>query len=172
MERVIEVGNIFKLGTRYSEALNAVYLDESGQQRPIVMGSYGIGPARITAAAIEQRHDADGIIWPWAIAPFQVHVVPVGDQGRRPVRGRGGDLRGARAPPGSTCSSTIATSAPASSSRTPTCSAARSGVTVGQGLVKEGIVEIRERATRRDHKVPRDQVLATVKEIAARLATT
>ncbi len=77
VERVIEIGNIFKLGTKYSEALNAVYLDESGQQRPIVMGSYGIGPARITAAAVEQRHDADGIIWPWSIAPFQVHVVPI-----------------------------------------------------------------------------------------------
>ncbi|MFI5327561.1 MAG: proline--tRNA ligase, partial [Candidatus Rokuibacteriota bacterium] len=70
IERVIEVGNIFKLGTQYSVPLGASYLDERGQQQPIVMGSYGIGPARIAAAAVEQRHDADGIVWPWAIAPF------------------------------------------------------------------------------------------------------
>ena len=77
VERVIEIGNIFKLGTKYSVPLGAVYLDEDGQERPIVMGSYGIGPARIAAAAIEQGHDADGIIWPEAIAPFQVHLLVV-----------------------------------------------------------------------------------------------
>ena len=77
VERVIEIGNIFKLGTKYSVPLGAVYLDEDGQERPIVMGSYGIGPARIAAAAIEQGHDADGIVWPEAIAPFQVHLLVV-----------------------------------------------------------------------------------------------
>ena len=77
IERVIEVGNIFKLGTKYAEPLRAVYLDEQGQERPIVMGSYGIGPARIAAAAIEQNHDAEGIIWPKTIAPFQVHLLVV-----------------------------------------------------------------------------------------------
>src|SRR5919201_5763477 len=77
VERVIEIGNIFKLGTKYAEGLNAKYLDESGQERPIVMGSYGIGPARIAATAIEQSTDADGIVWPASIAPFDVHVVLV-----------------------------------------------------------------------------------------------
>src|SRR5919204_1346914 len=77
VERVIEIGNIFKLGTKYSEGLNAKYLDESGQERPIVMGSYGIGPARIAATAIEQGADTDGIVWPASIAPFDVHVVLV-----------------------------------------------------------------------------------------------
>jgi prolyl-tRNA synthetase len=77
VERVIEVGNIFKLGTKYSVALKALYLSEAGEERPIVMGSYGIGPARIAAAAIEQHHDAQGIIWPEAIAPHQVHLLPV-----------------------------------------------------------------------------------------------
>jgi prolyl-tRNA synthetase len=71
----IEVGNIFKLGTRYSEALGASYLDESGEERPIVMGSYGIGPARIMAAAIEQGADERGIVWPRSIAPWQIHLV-------------------------------------------------------------------------------------------------
>jgi prolyl-tRNA synthetase len=77
VERVIEVGNIFKLGTKYSVALKAVYLNEAGEELPIVMGSYGIGPARIAASAIEQHHDAQGIIWPDAIAPYQVHLLPV-----------------------------------------------------------------------------------------------
>jgi prolyl-tRNA synthetase len=78
MEPVIEVGNIFKLGTRYSEALGATYLDAEGVERPIVMGSYGIGPARIMAAAIEQGNDEAGIVWPRAIAPFDVHLVLIG----------------------------------------------------------------------------------------------
>ncbi|UCD71375.1 MAG: proline--tRNA ligase [Syntrophobacterales bacterium] len=75
--RGIEVGHIFKLGTKYSKALRATYLDENGREREIVMGCYGIGVARTAAAAIEQYHDEDGIIWPMPIAPFQVIVVPV-----------------------------------------------------------------------------------------------
>jgi len=76
-ERVIEVGNIFQLGTKYSAAMGATYLDERGEEQPIVMGSYGIGLARIAAAAIEQHHDERGIVWPASIAPFGVHLVLV-----------------------------------------------------------------------------------------------
>jgi prolyl-tRNA synthetase len=71
----IEVGHIFKLGTFYSEPFGAMYLDESGQERPIVMGSYGIGPARIMSSAVEQHYDVHGIIWPRSIAPYDVHLV-------------------------------------------------------------------------------------------------
>src|SRR5919109_5115667 len=74
IEPAIEVGNIFKLGTRYSERLGAKYLDESGVARPIYMGSYGIGPARIAAAAVEQHSDEHGISWPRVLAPFDVHL--------------------------------------------------------------------------------------------------
>ncbi len=81
VERAIEVGNIFKLGTRFSEALGANYLDESGREHPLVMGSYGIGLARIMAAAVEQRHDEHGITWPAAIAPFHAHMVVIGSEG-------------------------------------------------------------------------------------------
>jgi len=77
IERVIEIGNIFKLGTKYSIPLKAFYLDEKGQEKPVIMGSYGIGPARIAAAAIEQNHDKDGIIWPKSIAPFEVEILPL-----------------------------------------------------------------------------------------------
>jgi prolyl-tRNA synthetase len=77
VKQVIEVGNIFKLGTKYSAPLGATILDEAGEERPIVMGSYGIGPARIAAAAVEQSNDERGIVWPKAIAPFDVHLVQV-----------------------------------------------------------------------------------------------
>jgi prolyl-tRNA synthetase len=81
IEPAIEVGNIFKLGTRYSEPLGATFLDESGSERPIVMGSYGIGPARIAAAAIEQGADERGIVWPRTLAPWQVHLVSLAKAG-------------------------------------------------------------------------------------------
>ena len=75
--RGIEVGHIFKLGTRYSQAMDAGFLDEDGVKRHFVMGCYGIGVSRVMAAAVEQKHDENGIIWPMAIAPFQVIIVPV-----------------------------------------------------------------------------------------------
>ncbi|RYD06565.1 hypothetical protein N752_02545 [Desulforamulus aquiferis] len=75
--RGIEVGQIFKLGTKYSKALGATFLDENGKEKPIVMGCYGVGVSRTMAAAIEQNHDQDGIIWPASIAPYQVIVIPV-----------------------------------------------------------------------------------------------
>ena len=81
IEPAIEVGNIFQLGTRYSTALGANYLDEQGKEQPIWMGSYGIGPARIAAAAVEQYADHAGISWPAAIAPFMVHLVVLGKPG-------------------------------------------------------------------------------------------
>ncbi len=81
IETAIEVAGIFKLGTRYSEPLGATYLDEAGKERPIVMGSYGIGPARVIAAAIEQGADDRGIVWPRSIAPWQIHLVSLGKAG-------------------------------------------------------------------------------------------
>ena len=81
LEAAIEVGNIFKLGTRYSEPLGATYLDESGKENGIVMGSYGIGPARIVAAAAEQLGDGKGLCWPAALAPWQVHLVSLSKAG-------------------------------------------------------------------------------------------
>jgi prolyl-tRNA synthetase len=76
-ETAIEVGHIFKLGTRYSKPLGATFVDEDGQEKPLVMGSYGIGLARVIAATVEQSHDENGIIWPASIAPYDVHVVVV-----------------------------------------------------------------------------------------------
>lgn len=77
IKRGIEVGHIFKLGTKYSEAMNAEFLDQDGKTKPFVMGCYGLGVTRVVAAAIEQNFDDNGIIWPASIAPFQIVIIPM-----------------------------------------------------------------------------------------------
>ena len=166
VERVIEIGNIFKLGTKFSEALGARYLDETGQERPIVMGSYGIGPARIAAAAIEQGADADGIVWPPAIAPFVVHVVVVnvrdeaqakaGDALYAECRDQGLDalLDDRNERPGVKFKDADLLGIPVR-------------VTLGNAWAKSGLVEVRARRTREERRVPRDEVVATLRELLA-----
>ena len=73
----IEVGHVFKLGTKYSKAMGATYLDEKGNEVPVIMGCYGIGVNRIVAAAIEAGHDENGIIWPLPLAPYEVLLIPL-----------------------------------------------------------------------------------------------
>ncbi len=86
IQRGIEVGHVFFLGTKYSEAMNATFVDEDGQSKPLQMGCYGIGVTRLLGAAIEQNHDEKGIIWPAAIAPFEVVVCPMGLERSESVR--------------------------------------------------------------------------------------
>ncbi len=83
IDRGIEVGHVFLLGTKYSETMKATFLDPKGEEQFFVMGCYGIGVSRIIAAAIEQNHDEKGIIWPMPIAPFAIHIIPVQDQSER-----------------------------------------------------------------------------------------
>jgi prolyl-tRNA synthetase len=169
VERVIEVGNIFKLGTRYSVPLGATYLDEHGREHPVVMGSYGIGPARIAAAVVEQRHDPEGIVWPWAIAPFQVHVVPVAvrDAGQMSAAEdlylqleRSGyevllDDRDERA--GVKFKDADLLGVPIR-------------MTIGQSLSREGMVEVRQRGNRQEARVPVGEALEAVRAFARELA--
>ena len=77
VQRAIEVGHVFKLGTKYSEALHALFLDEAGKQQPAIMGCYGIGVTRTLQAVIEQSHDDNGIIWPLSVAPYTVCITPL-----------------------------------------------------------------------------------------------
>lgn len=84
--RGIEVGNIFKLGTKYSKAMNATFTDKDGKEKPFIMGCYGIGISRTAAAAVERHHDEHGIKWPLTIAPYSVIVVPVSDQDETQMR--------------------------------------------------------------------------------------
>jgi prolyl-tRNA synthetase len=81
VDRGIEVGQVFELGTKYAEALDALYTDESGDQHPMVMGCYGIGISRIVTAVVEEHHDDDGIVWPAALAPYDVHLVALPGKG-------------------------------------------------------------------------------------------
>jgi prolyl-tRNA synthetase len=74
-QTAIEIGHIFKLETKYSIPIEATFLDEDGKEKPLVMGSYGIGPGRVMAAIVEQSHDENGIIWPRSVAPYDVHVL-------------------------------------------------------------------------------------------------
>ena len=73
--RGIEVGQVFKLGTKYSLSMGCNYLDQEGKEHPMIMGCYGIGITRTVAAVIEQNYDDDGIVWPWPVAPYQVHLL-------------------------------------------------------------------------------------------------
>jgi prolyl-tRNA synthetase len=169
LERVIEVGNIFKLGTKYSIPLRAVYLDEKGQERPIVMGSYGIGPARIVAGVIEQRHDADGIVWPWPIAPYQVHVLPVNVKAA-PVRDTAEALYRELSVAGFDALLDDRDERPGVKFKDADLLGIPIRVTVGALLGKEGKVEIRSRRDRQDRAVRPEEVVPTVRELAERLA--
>ncbi len=171
VERVIEIGNIFKLGTKYSVPLGAVYLDERGQEQPIVMGSYGIGPARIAAAAVEQRHDPDGIVWPWPIAPCHVHVLPVNPKDAA-VKGTAERLSGDLTAAGLDVLLDDRDERPGVKFKDADLLGLPIRVTVGALLAKEGRVEVRTRRDKQDTKVTPDAVVATVKELARQLAET
>ena len=87
-QTAIEVGHIFKFDDRYSTPLGATFLDEDGTEKPLIGGSYGVGPARVMAAAVEQWHDENGIVWPASIAPYDVHVLSLDGGVRRGARAR------------------------------------------------------------------------------------
>jgi prolyl-tRNA synthetase len=118
IQRGIEVGHVFLLGTKYSEAMNATFLDENGKPQPFEMGCYGIGVTRMLGAAIEQNHDARGIIWPDAMAPFSVVVCPIGMDRSADVKPRPKRCTPSCAAPASTCCWTTAASARARCSPT------------------------------------------------------
>jgi len=169
VERVIEVGNIFKLGTRYSEKLGATYLDEQGQAHPIVMGSYGIGPARIVASAIEQRHDADGIVWPWSIAPVQIHVLPVNPK-QQAVREMAERLYRELGAAGFEAILDDREERPGVKFKDADLLGLPIRVTVGALLGREGKVEVRSRRDRQDVAVAPDGVVAAVRDLGRTLA--
>ncbi len=165
VERVIEVGNIFKLGTKYSVPLRALYLDEAGQERPIVMGSYGIGPARIAAGVVEQRHDANGIVWPWAIAPFQVHLVAIG--GKDPAQAAmAGELYRQLWAAGFETLLDDRDERPGVKFNDADLLGLPVRVTIGTRFTREGMIEVRSRQTHEERRVPPSEVGETIREVA------
>jgi prolyl-tRNA synthetase len=147
-ETAIEVGHIFKLGTRYSAPLGARFVDEDGQERALVMGSYGIGLARVMAALVEQRHDEQGIIWPASVAPYDVHVLAlrgaeeVAEQAAEALSAAGKDVllddRDQR--PGEKFADADLIGIPIR-------------VTAGKKSLEDGAVDVRDRATGEERRV-------------------
>jgi prolyl-tRNA synthetase len=149
LQVAIEVGHIFKLETQYSEPLNATFVDEDGSERPLIMGSYGIGLGRVIAAAVEQSHDDQGIVWPRAIAPYDVHVVALpgveqqAEEAARLLDEAGAEVllddRDARA--GEKFADADLIGIPLR-------------VTVGKKTVEDGAVDIRDREVGEERRVP------------------
>jgi prolyl-tRNA synthetase len=156
IEPAIEVGNIFKLGTRYSEPLGATYLDENGVERPIVMGSYGIGPARIVAAAIEQGADERGIVWPAALAPWQVQLVSLAKAGE-PEREAADDLYAALREGGAEVLYDDRDAGPGEKLTDAELLGCPLRVVVGRRGLARGVVEASERAGGAEHELPAEE---------------
>jgi prolyl-tRNA synthetase len=163
--RGIEVGHVFKLGDKYSRAMKAAYLDEQGQEQLMIMGCYGIGVGRTLAASIEQNYDKDGIIWPMALAPFQVIITPVewnpGTETTQCAQKLYEELNGAAVEvllddrpdrPGIKFKDADLIGFPIR-------------ITIGPKGLAEGIVEVRERRTGRVQKVPKGQVGRLIPEM-------
>jgi prolyl-tRNA synthetase len=159
IETAIEIGNIFKLGTRYSEPLGATYLDENGTEKPIVMGSYGIGPARITAAAIEQGADERGIVWPRAIAPWAVHLVSLAKAGE-PEREAADKLYEQLLEKGAEVLYDDRDAGPGEKLTDAELLGCPLRIVVGRRGLAEGVVEASERATGAEHKLPLEDAAA------------
>jgi prolyl-tRNA synthetase len=149
LQVAIEVGHIFKLETKYSAPLGATFLDEDGFEKTLVMGSYGIGPGRVMAAAVEQHHDEDGIVWPRAIAPYDVHVVALpgaeeqAEESARVLEEAGAEVlldeREARA--GEKFADADLIGMPLR-------------VTAGKKTLEDGAVDVRDRASGEERRVP------------------
>jgi prolyl-tRNA synthetase len=161
----VEVGHIFKLGTYYSEPIGARFLDEDGKEKPIHMGSYGIGPGRIMAAAVEQNYDENGMAWPWTLAPYEVHVVSIASAGDEAVvvaENVADELEAAGVSvllddrdrrPGEKFADADLIGCPVR-------------ITVGKKTLEDGSVDVLVRAGRREERVAVDEVATRVKEAA------
>jgi prolyl-tRNA synthetase len=159
IETAIEVGNIFKLGTRYSEPLGATFLDESGAEHPVVMGCYGIGPARIVAAAIEQGADERGIVWPKAIAPWQIHLVSLAKAGE-PERETADKLYEQLLEAGAEVLYDDRDAGPGEKLTDAELIGCPLRIVAGRRGLAEGVVEATERATGAEHKLPLEDAAA------------
>jgi len=163
-QTAIEVGHIFKLGTTYSAPLGATFLDENGEEQLVLMGSYGIGPGRIMAASVEQRHDEHGIVWPRSLAPYDVHILALHGAAAEVLEpavevaeqlSSGGlevllDDRAQR--PGEKFADADLLGVPLR-------------VTVGKKTLEDGAVDLRVRETGSDERIPRNDLLQRIEEL-------
>jgi prolyl-tRNA synthetase len=161
--RGIEVGHVFKLGTKYSKAMNAVFLDEDGTEKPFIMGCYGIGVSRTVAAALEQNHDGNGIIFPLSLAPYQVIVLPINVNETEVMTAAAGIYDGLRAA-GYEVILDDRDVRPGVKFKDADLIGVPLRVTVGPKDLKEGVVEVKERASGKVAKIPREGVVDYCRE--------
>jgi prolyl-tRNA synthetase len=167
--RGIEVGQVFKLGTKYSESMRCVFLDEAGAERPMVMGCYGIGVTRTIAAVVEQNYDADGIIWPWPVAPYHVHLVSL-DSNRPDIAAVASQVeRDLEAAGVEVLHDDRDGLSPGVKFKDADLLGMPLRLTVGAKGLKDGIVELRDRRTKEVVKVKPEAVVGGVADARARL---
>jgi prolyl-tRNA synthetase len=152
-QTAIEVGHIFKLETQFSEPLGATFLDEDGKERPLIMGSYGIGPGRVIAAVVEQRHDDHGIVWPASIAPYDAEVLSL-DAGSADVIARAEQTAAALEAEGFAVLLDDRDQRPGEKFADADLFGCPVRITVGRKTLDDDAVDVRERATGRDERVP------------------
>jgi prolyl-tRNA synthetase len=152
-QTAIEVGHIFKFETEYSEPLGATFLDEDGREKPLVGGSYGIGLGRVIAAAVEQRHDEQGIVWPASIAPYDAEVLSL-DAGSDDVAARAEQAASALEAEGFAVLLDDRDQRPGEKFADADLFGCPVRITVGRKTLDDDAVDVRERATGLDERVP------------------
>jgi len=167
--RGIEVGQVFKLGTKYSTSMKAVFLDEAGAERPMVMGCYGIGITRTIAAVVEQNYDADGIIWPWPVAPYHLHLVSL-DSNKPEIAAVADKLESDLEAAGfEVLHDDRDGLSPGVKFKDADLLGMPLRLTVGARGLKDGFVELRDRRTKEVKKVKPEEVVAAVAEASKNL---
>ena len=157
-QTAVEVGHIFKLGAVYSAPLDATYLDEQSVEHPLVMGCYGIGPGRVLAAVVEQRHDERGIVWPASVAPYDVHVLSLGG-GSDDVAGLAADVAQELSAAGRDVLLDDRDARPGEKFADADLLGCPLRVTVGKKSLDDGSVDVRRRSETQDTRVPRASVI-------------
>jgi prolyl-tRNA synthetase len=167
--RGIEVGQVFKLGIKYSQSMGCTFLDEQGKEQPMIMGCYGIGVTRTVAAAIEQNFDADGIVWPWPIAPFQVHLLNL-DPGGEEVSKVAFQLEAELEKAGfEVLHDEREGLSPGAKFKDADLLGFPLRLMVGSKGLKDGVVELRDRRTKEVQKIRPEEVVASVTAAKARI---
>ncbi len=166
VEPAIEIANIFQLGTRYSVPLEANYLDENGKEQPIVMGSYGIGPGRVLAAAIEQNHDGNKIVWPRSLAPYDVEVVAL-QAGGESLLATAEEIAAALSDAGLETLLDDREARPGEKFADADLIGAPLRITVGKKTLEDGAVDLRLLASGEERRVPAAEAAARATELLA-----
>ncbi len=172
IQRGIEVGHVFFLGDKYSEALKATYLNEQGKPEPLQMGCYGIGISRIIAAAIEQNHDDKGIIWPIAMAPFEVVICPIGWNKSEAVRQEAQQLYDTLRQAGMDVILDDRDVRPGVMFSEWELIGVPIRITIGERGLKDGIVEMQSRSWAQGQRVPVAEMLTRIKSLYGELKNT